>query len=242
MPLNQDTAITFLGHATTLIETPGGKRILIDPWTEGNPACPAEWKSAESLGRLDLILMTHLHNDHVGDAAAIAEANPQAAVVAITEACSWIGSKGAHNLQPMNKGGSQEIAGIRIIMTHAVHSSSFNEPDGTVVYGGEPVGYVLQLENSFTLYHAGDTALFGDMALLRMLYHPTLALLPIGDLYTMGPREAAEAIRLLGVEHVIPMHYGTFPFLHGTPEAFRDQTQDLKSLTIHTLKPGETLY
>ena len=241
MTLDRNTVITYLGHSTVLIETPGGRRLIIDPWTTGNPACPAEWKEISRLGKLDVILLTHLHNDHVGDAAEISAANPEAAVVAIYEACNWLGGKGAKNLFPMNKGGSQTVAGIGISMTHAFHSSSFQEPDGTVVYGGEPAGFILRMENGFTLYAAGDTALYGDMALLKDLYQPEMALLPIGDLFTMGPREAAMAIRLLGVSHVLPIHYATFPVLTGTPEALREHTSDLSDLTIHALKPGETL-
>jgi L-ascorbate metabolism protein UlaG (beta-lactamase superfamily) len=241
MPLNRDTTFTFLGHATVLIETPGGKRLLIDPWTAGNPACPTAWKDTSHLGKLDLILITHLHNDHVGDAESILHANPDADVVGIFEACNWVVRKGAKKTHPMNKGGAQTIAGIEIIMTHAFHSSSFTESDGTVVYGGEPAGYILKLENGFTLYAAGDTALFSDMSLLKDLYQPELALLPIGDLFTMGPTEAAHAIRLLGVRHVLPIHYATFPVLTGTPEKLQELTADLQGLTIHALKPGESL-
>jgi len=241
MPLNRNTTFTYLGHSTVLIETPTGKRVLIDPWTIGNPACPQEWKSLDKLGKLDLILMTHLHNDHVGDAEAIVKANPDAVVVGIFEACNWIKSKGAQKIAPMNKGGGQTLLGVEITMTHAFHSSSFTEADGAVVYGGEPAGYILKLENGFTLYAAGDTALYSDMALLKELYQPELALLPIGDLFTMGPRQAAAAIRMLGVAHVIPIHYATFPALTGTPEALREHTSDLMALSIHTLKPGEML-
>jgi L-ascorbate metabolism protein UlaG (beta-lactamase superfamily) len=241
MPLNRETALTYLGHSTILIQTPGGKRVLIDPWTQGNPSCPEEWKTPERLGHLDLILMTHLHNDHVGDAEALVKANPEAQVVGIYEACNWLGSKGARNLKPMNKGGSQTVVGIQIVMTPAFHSSSFQEADGTVVYGGEPAGYILKFENGFTVYAAGDTAVFGDMALLRELYRPEMALLPIGDLFTMGPREAAHAIRLLGVSHVLPIHYATFPVLTGTPEALQREAAGIANLTIHALKPGEML-
>ncbi|HLV82132.1 MAG TPA: metal-dependent hydrolase [Chthonomonadaceae bacterium] len=241
MTLDRNTAITWLGHATALIETPGGKRILLDPWTTGNPACPAEWKDPARLGRLDLILMTHLHNDHVGDVQAIARAHPEARIVGMVEATDWLEGKGIKNVNPMNKGGSQTVEGIRITMTHADHSSSFVQEDGSVVFGGEAAGYILQMENGFPLYAAGDTALFGDMALLRALYRPELALLPIGDLYTMGPREAVHAARLLGVAHVIPIHYHTFPALTGTPEAFAKYAADLPDLQIHVLQPGETL-
>ncbi|HZT41812.1 MAG TPA: metal-dependent hydrolase [Chthonomonadaceae bacterium] len=241
MTLDRNTTITYLGHATALIETPGEKRLLLDPWTSGNPACPAEWKSPERLGRLDLILMTHLHNDHVGDVLAIVKANPQAHVVGMIEGTNWLETKGVQNVHPMNKGGSQTVEGIQITMTHADHSSSFVEDNGAVIYGGEAAGYILQMENGFTLYAAGDTALFGDMALLSDLYRPELAFLPIGDLFTMGPREAAHAARLLGVSHVIPIHYKTFPVLTGTPEAFSKYAADLPDLQIHVLQPGETL-
>jgi L-ascorbate metabolism protein UlaG (beta-lactamase superfamily) len=241
MILNRDTTITYLGHSTLLIDTPGGKRLMIDPWTTGNPACPQEWKDPAALGRIDVILITHIHSDHVGDAAAIIAANPQASVVAIFEACNWLQTKGAERLRPMSKGGTQVVEGIRVTMTDAIHSSSFTEQDGSVVYGGEPAGYVLTLENGFTLYAAGDTGMFGDMALLRHLYRPELAFLPIGDLFTMGPMQAAHAIRLLQVRHIIPIHYATFPALTGTPVELREQTRDITGLSIHALKPGETL-
>ncbi|MCS6777062.1 MAG: metal-dependent hydrolase [Chloroherpetonaceae bacterium] len=241
MTLNRHVELTYLGHATFLIQTPGGRRMLLDPWITGNPACPQNWKSLDLLGRIDLILMTHIHNDHVGDLHNVLSRYPDAAVVGAYEACNWAATKGAKHIFPMNKGGTQAVAGVAITMTHAIHSSSFQEADGTVVYGGEPAGYVLRFENGFTLYAAGDTALFGDMALIRTLYQPELALLPIGDLYTMGPQEAAHAVRLLGVSHVIPIHYGTFPALTGTVEAFRTHTADVANLTIHALAPGETL-
>lgn len=241
MALNRDTEITYLGHATLLIETPGGKRILVDPWTTGNPACPEEYRNVDRLGKLDLILLTHIHGDHVGDAEAVIGANPEADVVAIFEACNWIGGKGAKYLHPMNIGGTQKVAGIDITMTFAIHSSSFTEADGSVVYGGDPVGYVLKLENGFTIYISGDTAVFGDMALIRDLYRPELAILPIGDHFTMGPREAALALKLLGVKHVLPVHYATFAVLTGTPEALADRTSDMPGLTIHSIAPGGTL-
>jgi L-ascorbate metabolism protein UlaG (beta-lactamase superfamily) len=241
MALNRDTLITYLGHSTILITTPGGKRLLIDPWTSGNPACPPQYKDPAALGKLDLILMTHIHGDHVGDAEAVIRANPDAAVVGIFEACNWIETKGAKNTRPMSKGGSQTVAGIQITMTHAIHSSSFTEEDGTVVYGGEPAGYILKLENGFTLYAAGDTGVFGDMTIIQELYRPELAFLPIGDLFTMGPREAAFAAQLLKIKHLIPIHYATFPPLTGTPKALAEQCAGIADLQIHVLKPGDTL-
>lgn len=241
MTLNRDTEITYLGHATILVRTPAGKRILIDPWTVGNPACPPDWKDPAKLGGLDLILVTHIHGDHVGDIMPVVAANPGVEVVAIYEACNWLQSKGVSNTRPMSKGGAQTLAGIELTMTQAIHSSSFTEPDGSVVYGGEPAGYILKLENGFTIYAAGDTGLFGDMSILSHLYRPELAFLPIGDLYTMGPMQAAHAIRLLNVRHVVPIHYGTFPALTGTPEELRNLTRDITGLVVHALRPGESL-
>jgi L-ascorbate metabolism protein UlaG (beta-lactamase superfamily) len=140
----------------------------------------------------------------------------------------------------MSKGGTQKAGEVEVTMVHAIHSNSIQD-GGTIVYGGEPCGYILRLPGGLTLYHAGDTAVFGDMKLIGDMYAPELACLPIGDLYTMGPREAALAIRLLGVRQVVPMHYGTFPALTGTPAALRELTQDIAGLEVHVLKPGDTL-
>jgi L-ascorbate metabolism protein UlaG (beta-lactamase superfamily) len=153
----------------------------------------------------------------------------------------WIESKGFEKETcPMGKGASQRIGEFEITMTNAFHSDSIDE-NGVRHYGGEPAGYVVRMPGGFTVYHAGDTALFGDMKLIGELYKPDLALLPIGDRFTMGPREAAYAIRLLGVKHVVPMHYATFSFLTGTVEALRKETKKIKGLKIHALKPGEKL-
>ena len=140
----------------------------------------------------------------------------------------------------MSKGGSQRIGDFEVTMTHALHSNSITD-DGQRIYGGEAAGYVLRLPGGFTLYHAGDTAVFGDMKIIGELYRPDLACLPIGDLYTMGPREAAYAIKLLGVKHVVPMHYATFPVLTGTAEALRQETREIARVEIHALEPGEHL-
>jgi L-ascorbate metabolism protein UlaG (beta-lactamase superfamily) len=239
--LNRETEIIYLGHSTILIKTPRGKRLLIDPWTSGNPACPAQYKDPGALGKLDIILATHIHNDHVGDLESIVRANPDASVVGIFEACNWMKMKGADNIRPMSKGGTQTVDGIQITMTQAIHSSSFTEEDGSIVYGGEPAGYILALENGFTMYAAGDTGVFGDMAILHELYHPELAFLPIGDLFTMGPVQAAYAAKLLQIRHLVPIHYATFPALTGTPEALAESCAGLADLQIHALKPGDTL-
>ncbi len=239
--MNTQTTVTFIGHATVLIETPGGKRIIIDPWITGNPAAPKSFQTGDSLGKLDVILITHFHNDHFGDAIAVAQANPDAPVVAIVEITDWIETKSVSNTVGMNKGGTVHIAGIAITMTHADHSSSLVEDDGKVIYGGEPVGYVLELEDGTVIYNSGDTALFGDMALIREFHAPDLAILPIGDHFTMDPRQAAYAARLLGVKHVLPVHYGTFPILTGTPDMMRAYLGDTPDVLVHALAPGETL-
>lgn len=232
--------LTWLGHATFLLEA-HGKRVLIDPWLRNNPACPDELKDPTDI---DVIAITHGHNDHMHDALELGKKG--ATVVAIVEIGDWLESMGVENVHAMNKGGTTEVAGIRFHMTDATHSSSFNyeeegKPGWTVIHGGEAAGFVIELEDGFKLYHAGDTAVFGDMALIRKLLAPDIALLPIGDFYTMGPRSAAEAIRLLGVKTVIPMHYGTFPVLVGTPDELRKEADDVDGLEVVDLKPGESL-
>jgi L-ascorbate metabolism protein UlaG (beta-lactamase superfamily) len=228
--------ITWYGHSTFGITTPGGAVVMIDPWLTGNPACPETMKK---IARVDVILVSHGHGDHIGDLLALARAH-KPKIVAIYELCLWLGSKGIANTMPMSKGGTQRVGEIEVTMVHAIHSGGIEDGD-KVIYGGEPCGYVVRLPGGLTIYHAGDTGVFGDMKLIGELYAPQLACLPIGDLYTMGPREAALALRLLGVRHVIPMHYGTFPALTGKPEALREITQDIMGLEIHALKPGESL-
>lgn len=229
--------LTWLGHATFAVRSVSGKRVIIDPWIMGNPACPQELKRVEGV---DILLCTHGHFDHIGDAVEIAR-RYKPKVVGIFELCHWMGRKGVENTFSMNKGGTLEVDGIAVTMVHADHSCGILEDDGTIVYGGEGVGYVVRFENGFKLYHAGDTALFGDMKLIGEIYRPDVALLPIGDLYTMSPREAAYAIRLLGVKRVIPMHYGTFPALTGTPEALREAASDVEGLEVIALRPGQTI-
>lgn len=229
--------ITWLGHATFLIETPGGKHVLVDPWVMNNPKTPADKKNLE---KLDVMLCTHGHGDHIGDGVELARKfNPK--VVGIYELCAWMQQKGAKQIAPMNKGGTQPVDDIKVTMVTAHHSSGIQDGNQTV-YGGEACGYVISFENGIKIYHAGDTCVFGDMEIIRDLYRPDLAMLPIGDLFTMGPREAAYACRLLEPKAVIPMHWGTFPALTGTPAEFG---HELKAsglgVELIAMKPGETI-
>lgn len=227
--------ITWFGHSTFRLVTAAGTAVIIDPWVMGNPACP---DSVKQLDRLDIMLLTHGHSDHIGDAVELAlRHDPD--VVGIYELCLWMQGKGCQKIHPMNKGGSLRIRGLTVTMVHADHSSGILE-DGKLIYGGEPVGYVIELADGFKLYHAGDTGLFGDMRLIGDLYQPDIAILPVGDLFTMGPREAAVACRLLGSKRVIPMHHGTFPPLTGTPAQLAALVKELPNVEVLVLKPGET--
>src|SRR6204780_142721 len=228
--------LTWLGHATFRITTPSGKIIVIDPWVQTNPMCPEPLKKFD---RLDTMLITHGHFDHIADAVALGKQfKPQ--IVGIFETCLWLESKGVSNTNGMNKGGTQRVGEIEVTMVNAIHSCGILD-EGKIVYGGEACGYVVRLPGGLTIYHAGDTAVFGDMKLIADLYAPELALLPIGDRFTMSPREARLAIRLLNVRHVVPMHFGTFPLLTGTPDELNRITQDIAGLEIHTLAPGESI-
>ena len=235
MKLENGIEITWLGHATFTVAHEG-RVTLIDPWVEGNPACPDECKTFD---RIDTMLITHGHSDHFADALALARKHDPT-IVATFEIYQYLAAKGLENFSPMNKGGTVEVNGLKITMTHAFHSSSITDEDGTVHYAGEPAGFVIEFPNGFTLYHAGDTAVFGDMKIIGELYGPDLACLPIGSRFTMDPREAAHAIDLLGVKAVIPMHYGTFDLLTGTPEELIELTKD-RDVEIVVLKPGQTL-
>jgi L-ascorbate metabolism protein UlaG (beta-lactamase superfamily) len=225
--------LTWLGHSTFRVETPAGKVVLIDPWVMGNPKCPEAEKKVK---QVDVMLCTHGHFDHIGDAVEIAKQhNP--VVVGIFELCAWMEKKGAKDTSPMNKGGSQTVGDIKVTMVHADHSCGISDGD-EIVYGGEACGYVIEFDNGVKIYHAGDTAVFGDMAIIRELYAPDIAMLPIGDHFVMSPREAAYACGLLKAKTVIPMHYGTFPVLTGTPAELRNLVSGLE---IVEMKPGVTL-
>ncbi|MBV9625538.1 MAG: metal-dependent hydrolase [Acidobacteria bacterium] len=225
--------LTWLGHATFRMITPRGTIILVDPWVMGNPACPAGEKQIQ---RVDVMLCTHGHGDHIGDAVEIAtKHNPR--VVGIPELCGWLTKKGVKQTAEMNKGGTQEIADIKVTMVHADHSCGIQDGD-QMIYGGEACGYVVEFDNGVRIYHAGDTNVFGDMAIIRDLYRPSIAMLPIGDHYTMSPREAAYACNLLKPETVIPMHFATFPLLKGRPA---ELSRLVEGVEVLEMKPGETV-
>jgi L-ascorbate metabolism protein UlaG (beta-lactamase superfamily) len=229
-------SITWLGHGTVLYRSEKGRTILADAWVDSNPACPA---AAKDLKSLDILLITHGHSDHFDDCLTLAR-KYKPDIVCIPEIAHYLQRKGVEKLHGMNKGGTVALHGIKITMVHAVHSSSIREGD-TLLYGGEPCGFVIELENGTRVYHAGDTAVFSDMKLIGEIYQPGIAALPIGDHYTMSPVEAAVAARMLGARKVIPIHHSTFPGLTGTPAALRDKLKDRPEIEVVEMKPGETI-
>lgn len=221
--------VTWLGHAAFLLE--GNDRILVDPFLTGNPAASTTADEVEC----DIVCVTHAHGDHYGDAVAIAKRLGvplmgiyEISVAAETEGAQVIG---------MNIGGSTKVGHTTITMTHAVHSSCF-VGNGKIEAGGNPAGFVF--DSGARVYHAGDTGVFGDMALIRELYQPELALLPIGDFFTMGIPEATKATELLGVKRVIPMHYNTFDVIRQDPEAFRAAVTEKTRSEVTVLEPGKS--
>lgn len=227
-------SITWLGHSTFILRTLGGKRVILDPWIATNPSCPED---AKKVGDLDLMLVTHGHGDHTADVVTVARST-SAQVVAPFELSVIFQQRGLKNVVGMNPGGTLKTHGLSVTMVQAVHSSSIEE-DGKHVYAGLATGYVIAFEDGLVAYYAGDTSIFSDMKLIGDIYRPTLAFLPIGDLFTMGPEQAAAACDLLGVKKVMPMHWGTFPALTGTPGRFRELVAS-KGVEVLDLKPGET--
>ena len=230
------TELTWLGHSAFRIDTPGGKRIYVDPFLNGNPRCPESELDPE---RCDLIALTHGHDDHLGDTLALAR-RFECPVVAQVELRGWLAVQGLPEdmTQAMNKGGTVDRDGIKLTLTHANHSSSVFA-DGGFQYAGESCGFVIEMEDGFKPYVSGDTNAFGDMSLIARIYSPDVAIIPIGDHFTMGPKEAAVALELLGVARCVPCHYGTFGLLTGTPEALRELAP--ASVEILAPEPGETL-
>jgi L-ascorbate metabolism protein UlaG (beta-lactamase superfamily) len=241
VPIDRDTTFTWYGHSCWEVTTPGGKTILFDPWF-ANPSSPRDQSSVTAC---DLMLVSHGHFDHFTDALAIAS-RTRPAWPCIHELSLWLGRNYAHKdtLVGMNKGGTVEAAGVQVTMVHADHSAGdFYAGSENPLYLGEPVGFIVELENGFRFYFAGDTDVFSDMRLIAERWRPELALLPIGGHFTMDPAGAAQAIELLGVKHVLPMHYGTFPVLAGTPDALRDALRDrgLADVEVYAPEPGGSI-
>ncbi len=233
MELSQGTHITWLGHATVLIQTAKGTNILIDPFIAENPRYPKTYKLP---AKIHYILLTHGHGDHISDVVPVAKKHGST-VVAIYELADYVAKQGVENTIGMNLGGTVQLEEVAATMVEAKHSSGAQDKNGTH-YVGIAAGFVLTLPNGPALYHAGDTMVFGDMKLIAELYHPQVAMLPIGGHFTMGPREAAMAARLLGAKTVLPLHFGTFPPLRGTPA----ELAKLVDAGVHVVQwePGDT--
>lgn len=227
------SGITWLGHGSFQLDTPAGARVLIDPWITGNPS----WPEGLKVERCDAILLTHGHGDHAGDTVALA-GQFSAPVATLVELATWLEAQGVANAIGFNKGGAIDLAGLHVTMTTAVHSSS--APDGTPL--GDPAGFVLEAPDMPTIYATGDTAVHADMGLIGEIYEPAIMIVSIGDHYTMGPRQAAYAARLVGSPEIVPGHYGTFPLLTGTPESLRKELARIGvSATVHEGQPGEVV-
>ena len=227
--------ITFLGQSTFLGESDKGKKFYIDPWLEGNPRCPEEYKKPQNV---DLIILTHGHPDHVSDVINVFNAN-NCNVVGPYELVNLLSVEGnfGDKAAPMGKGGTIDFDGIGVTLTRAMHSSSYKGQ-----YSGEPCGVIMNFENGKTLYHAGDTNVFGDMSLISELYSPDLCLLPIGSRFTMDGKEAALATELLSAKKVVPIHFGPFPLLTGTPQQYAEEVKKRGlSTEITVLEPGDSI-
>ena len=232
MSTSTATRITWLGHATVLIQTAKGTNILVDPFIEHNPKYPQGFALPS---KIHFILLTHGHGDHISDAVPVATKH-DSKVVAIYELADYIGGKGVKETIGMNLGGAVELDDVTAIMVDAKHSAAAQDEKGSH-YVGVATGFVMEVAGGPVLYHAGDTCVFGDMQLIRELYKPTVAMLPIGGFYTMGPKEAALACKLLAPKTVLPIHWGTFPPLKGTPEELAALVEP--EVNVVRWKPGE---
>ena len=228
------TRVTWLGHATVLVQTPKGTNILIDPFIENNPKYPRKFELPKNI---HYVLLTHGHGDHISDAAPVAKKHASN-VVAIYELAAFVGQKGVKNTTGMNMGGTVQLDDVAVTMVDAKHSSGAEGKSGTQ-YAGIAAGFVLTITDGPVLYHAGDTTVFGDMKLIKELYHPELAMLPIGGFYTMGPKEAALAAQFIEPKAILPIHFGTFPPLTGTPDQLAEFLKG--SIEVIKISPGESI-
>jgi L-ascorbate metabolism protein UlaG (beta-lactamase superfamily) len=240
--------LLWLGQSAFRLTTPGGKNILIDPWITQNPKTPAEWKDLDKLGKLDVVLVSHGHGDHFGDAATIVKQQhiQMWGPAGLADTLYELGILTPEEAPRMGKGGTITPVGpdIKISEVRADHSSEFiyMNPDNKkreAHVGGEPVGFIIKLENGFTIYHMGDTNVFGDMKLIADYYKPDLILIPIGGHFVMDPKEAALATTMLHPKYAIPIHYGTIPQLKGTPEEYLKALGKTKTKVI-VMQPGQT--
>jgi len=234
MSLLKGTRVTWLGHATVLVQLPNGTNLLIDPFIEHNPKYPKGFELPE---KIDYILLTHAHMDHIADAIPVAKKH-NSTIVAMVELAGYMGSKGAKSPIGINLGGAVKLPGVEVTMVEAKHSSSVEE-GGQILYMGVAAGLILAIEGGPVLYHSGDTSAFRDMEMIRELYAPEIAMLCIGGHYTMGPREAAQAVRYLQPKVILPIHWGTFPPLTGTPRELAKLVKDPGMVAL--ISPGEEL-
>lgn len=234
MSLLKGTHITWLGHATVLVRTAKGTNLLVDPFITGNPKYPKGFVLPE---KIDYILLTHGHGDHISDAVPVATKHGST-VVAIYELVAYIASNGVNKTIGMNIGGTTQLNDVAVTMVEATHSAAAQDEKGTH-YVGVATGFVLSIADGPVLYHAGDTSVFGDMRLIAQLYHPEVAMLPIGGFYTMGPKEAALAVEFLRPKKVLPIHFGTFPPLTGTPKELAALIDP--DVEVLMCAPGETI-
>lgn len=244
------TQVQWLGQASTKITTPGGKVIVIDPWLTSNPKTPAAYKKLEALGKVDLVLVTHGHFDHMADAPALAKLNnaPIYGPAGLMQTFAALGLVPAAQAVRFGKGGTVTPLGdkIKITQTHAEHSSEVAHKNATtgkdeVHVGGEPAGFIIELEDGFKIYHMGDTGLFGDMNLIGSYYKPDLVLIPIGGHFVMSPKDAAVATRdMIKPKFAIPIHYGTIPVLKGTPAEYTAALGNT-STKVFVLEPGQAV-
>ncbi len=214
-----NATVTWLGHATIQLTLSDGRVILIDPWLTDNPSCPSALKNPP---RCDMIFLTHGHGDHIGDVAKLID-RFDSLVVGNFDLCGLLEKQiGKGRFSGMGTGGTQVVDGVSVSLTQAFHSSGVDSPNGPL-YGGMPNGVIVTIEDMATVYHAGDTDVFGDMNLIRQLFEPKICILPIGDHFTMGAKGAAIAADLLEPAAILPIHYQTFPLLAQSADDFRDQ-------------------
>ena len=241
--------VWWLGQSAMRITTPSGKVIMVDPWILGNPVTPPQYKNLDVLGKIDLILVTHAHGDHFGDAVALAKKHnaPMWGPAGLNQQLQTLGELSPELSPRMNKGGTiTPFPGVKITMTHAEHSSElvWTNPatkKAETHFGGEPVGFVIELENGFKIYHMGDTGLFGDMKMIGSYYKPDLVMIPIGGHFVMSPRDAAVATKeYVQPKYAIPMHYASNPFLKGTPQEYIEALGSYP-VKVFPINPGDKL-